>query len=357
MDSIDLRSDTVSHPTPAMRKAMAEALVGDDVFDDDPTIHALQAYAADLLGKEAGLFVTSGTQGNLIACLTHCGRGHELIVGKKAHIFKYEQGGTMVLGGISTHQVPVQPNGEIPLDDIRAAIRPDDEHDPITRLVCLENTQGGVGGVPITPGYTAQVGDLAHAHGLALHIDGARLFNAATALKVEARALVEAADSVSVCLSKGLCAPVGSVIVGSRDFIKRARRNRKLLGGGMRQAGVLAAAGLIALKDMRLRLADDHANAQALAEGLAEIPGLTVHPVHMRTNMVYFTLPESVDSAAFVAAMRDQHILLIGGPTFRLVTHYWITPERVQIVLNAIRDYMRPYAAVPGATSVIGQRG
>lgn len=341
MHTIDLRSDTVSHPTPAMRKAMAEALVGDDVFDDDPTIHELQDYAADLLGKEAGLFVASGTQGNLVACLTHCGRGSEIIVGKRAHIFQYEQGGTSALGGLILNQVPVQPTGEIALEDIQAAIRPDDEHYPITRLVCLENTQGGVGGVPITPEYTAKIGAFVHAQGLKLHVDGARLFNAAAALKVEPHKLVSHADSVSVCLSKGLCAPAGSVLVGSKEFVKQARRNRKALGGGMRQAGVLAAAGLISLKEMRLRLSEDHANAQTLADGLEEIPGLTVHPVHQRTNMVHFTLPAGIDSTAFVANLKAQNIILLGGPTFRLVTHYWITAERVQIVLNAIRQQVQ----------------
>src|SRR3954471_7982412 len=211
MKTIDLRSDTVSHPTPGMREAMANAEVGDDVFGDDPTVNELQAYAADLLGKEDALFVTSGTQGNVVAVLTHCGRGDELIVGKQAHIFQYEVGAASVIGGISMNQVPVQPNGTLNLADIEGNIRDvGNIHFPLTRLVCLENKQGGVGGVPITAEYTAQVAEIAHYHGLKLHIDGARLFNAAAALKVHPRELVAGADSVQICLSKGLCAPVGS---------------------------------------------------------------------------------------------------------------------------------------------------
>ena len=339
MDVIDLRSDTVTHPTPAMRAAMANAIVGDDVFGDDPTVNALQDYAAQLLGKEAALFVTSGTQGNVIACLTHCQRGEELIVGKEGHIFRWEVGAASALGGITMHQVAMQPNGEIKLEDIEAAIRNSaDVHHPITKLVCLENTQGGVGGVPLSADYVNRVADFVHARGLQLHIDGARLFNAAAALNVEPIELVRKADSVQICLSKGLCAPAGSLLLGTQDFINRARRIRKMLGGGMRQAGVIAATGLIALKEMRSRLREDHEHAEQLARGLAAIPGITVHPVHKRTNMVFFSVPERVDSAKFVAAMKAKNILLIGGPRFRAVTHYWITPERVDEVITAVRD-------------------
>ena len=345
MNTIDLRSDTVSHPTPAMRKAIAEAVVGDDVFGDDPTVLELQAYAADLLGKEDALFVSSGSQGNLISCLTHCGRGDELIVGKQAHIFQYEQGGSSVLGGIVMNQVPVQPNGELKLEDIKASVRtPNEDHHPTTRLICLENTQGGVGGVPITAEYTATIGEYAHSNGYKLHIDGARLFNAVAALNVDVKDLVKHADSVSFCLSKGLSAPIGSLLVGSKDFIRQARRNRKLLGGGMRQVGVLAAAGLIALKEMRLRIGEDHVTAQMLADGLSEIPGITVHPIHQRTNMLYFSIPESLNAAEFVEAMKAHNIILRGGPHFRAVTHYWIKPDHVQIVLNAVYEYMKQHA-------------
>ena len=339
MDVIDLRSDTVTHPTPAMRAAMANAIVGDDVFGDDPTVNALQDYAAQLLGKEAALFVTSGTQGNVIACLTHCQRGEELIVGKEGHIFRWEVGAASALGGITMHQVAMQPNGEIKLEDIEAAIRNSaDVHHPITKLVCLENTQGGMGGVPLSADYVNRVADFVHARGLQLHIDGARLFNAAAALNVEPIELVRKADSVQICLSKGLCAPAGSLLLGTQDFINRARRIRKMLGGGMRQAGVIAATGLIALKEMRSRLREYHEHAEQLARGLAAIPGITVHPVHKRTNMVFFSVPARVESAKFVAAMKAKNILLIGGPRFRAVTHYWITPERVDEVITAVRD-------------------
>ena len=358
METIDLRSDTVSHPTPEMRRAMAEAEVGDDVYGDDPTVNVLQEYAAELLGKEAALFVTSGTQGNVVACLTHCQRGDELIVGKSAHIFRNEGGAASVLGGISMNQLQVRPDGTLDLDDIKANLRDvTNTHHPRSRLVCLENTQGGVGGVPISAEYTAQVADLAHSHGLLLHIDGARLFNAAAALDVNPRELVKGADSVQICLSKGLVAPVGSLVVGSKDFIDRARFVRKMLGGGMRQVGVLAAAGMIALRDMRERLKEDHRNAQLLADGLATIPGITIDPVHQRTNMVLFSIPDSIDNAEFVSAMKSQNIILRGGPHFRAVTHYWITSERIQIVLNAIRAFMADHNAQPqNSASVMGQR-
>jgi threonine aldolase len=329
-----------------MRKAMAEAEVGDDVWGDDPTVIALQEYAADLLGKEAALYVPSATQGNVIAALTHCGRGDELIVGKKSHMFQWEAGAASVLGGISMSQIPVASDGTLSLEDIAANVRnPHDPHHPLTRLICLENTHGGVGGVPITADYTARIGEWVHANGFTLHIDGARLFNAAAALNVHPRDLVRPADSVQICLSKGLCAPVGALILGSRPFINRAARNRKILGGGMRQAGVIAAAGLVALRDMRERLKDDHATAQMLADGLAAIPGITVHPVHQRTNMVFFSVDERVDSADLVEALKAKDIILVGGPHFRAVTHYWITPERVRLVLEAIRAYLAAHAS------------
>jgi threonine aldolase len=340
MDTIDLRSDTVTHPTPAMREAMATAAVGDDVYGDDPTVNELEAYAADLLGKEAALFVTSGTQGNVVAMLTHCQRGDEIILGRVAHTFRYEAGAPAVLGGIHPNPLNVQRDGTLDLDEIEETIRADDVHQPRTTLICLENTQGGIGGVPITAEYTAQVGRLARKHGLKLHIDGARLFNAAAALRVQPRDLVAPADSIQICLSKGLCAPVGSLLVGSRDFIKRARRFRKMLGGGLRQAGVLAAPGLIALRDMRERLVDDHATAQQLAEGLEDIEGITVQLLYHPTNMVLFSIPPYVDNAEFVSAMKDYNIILRGGPNFRAVTHYWITPTRVEIVIEAVREFM-----------------
>lgn len=340
MDTIDLRSDTVTHPTPAMRKAMAEARVGDDVYGEDPTIIELQEYAADLLGKEAALYLPTATMSNLAAALTHCARGDQLIVSKKAHMFAYEAGGSSVLGGISMYPLDVQFDGTLRLDEIEGAICEDDPHFPHTRLVCLENTVHGAGGTPITAEYTAQVSDLAHRHGLVVHLDGARLFNAAAALGVEPRALAEPVDSVQLCLSKGLCAPLGSLLIGSRPFIAQALRVRKSLGGGMRQAGVVAAAGLIGLRDMRARLVEDHHTAQMLADGLASIEGVTVKPVHIRTNMVHFSIPDSVNVAAFVAGMTARNVTLRGGPHFRAVTHYWITPERVEHALQAMREVL-----------------
>mgnify|MGYP005858611467 FL=1 len=342
MDRIDLRSDTVTWPTPEMRQAMAEAAVGDDVFGEDPTVNALQEAAARRLGKEAGLFVASGTMGNLVAVLAHCGRGDEVILGDKAHTFVYEAGGIAALGGVHPHPVPVQPDGTLPLEAIQAAIRPDNVHMPITRLIALENTQGTVGGIPISKAYTDEVGRLAREHGLALHIDGARIFNAATALNVDVAELVAAADSVTFCLSKGLCAPVGSVLVGSREFIARAHRVRKQLGGGMRQAGILAAAGLIALDTMTLRLAEDHANARRLAEGLAALPQIDIALDQVQTNMVFFALrPEVPVSAPELAERFKRHnvwIMDMGERRFRAVTHYWIRPQDVDHALAAIAE-------------------
>lgn len=340
MDRIDLRSDTVSWPTPEMREAMAQAPVGDDVFGEDPTVNRLQDEAARRLGKEAGLFVASGTMGNLIAVLAHCTRGDEVILGNKAHTFVYEAGGIASLGGVHPHTIPVQRDGTLLLEDIERAIRPDNVHMPITRLIALENTQGTVGGIPITREYTDAVGALARRYGLALHIDGARIFNAAAALRTDVAELVAAADSVTFCLSKGLCAPVGSVLVGSRAFIARAHRIRKQLGGGMRQVGVIAAAGLIALEKMTLRLHEDHANARRLAEGLARLPQIALDLDLVQTNMVFFDLRPEVRLSAPELAERLQaqniYIMAMGPRRFRAVTHYWIRPEHIDRVLEAI---------------------
>ena len=295
---------------------MAEASVGDDVYGEDPTVIAIQDYAADLLGKPAALYLPTATMCNLTAALAHCARGDELIVSKKAHMFLYEAGGASVLGGISMYPLDLQFDGTLRLDDIEDAIREDDPHFPHTRLICLENTAHGAGGTPLSVDYTAQVGAIAARHDLRLHLDGARLFNAAAALGVEPRALAAPADSVQICLSKGLCAPLGALLAGSREFVARALRIRKSLGGGMRQAGVVAAAGLVALRDMRGRLAEDHFTAHLLAEKLADIDGVTVDPVHIRTNMVFFSIPAGVDVAAFVAAMKARNVILRGGTTF-----------------------------------------
>lgn len=346
MDTIDLRSDTVSWPTPAMREAMANAIVGDDVYGEDPTVNQLEEEAAALLGKEAGLFVTSGTQGNLISIMTHCDvRGAEIIVGDRAHTFVYEAGGVSVLGGIHPHTVPVQPDGTMDLNRIRKAIRGSNYHFPTTRLIALENTQGTLGGIPISKEYSDQVAEIAHENGLVLHIDGARFFNAATALGITAKELAETADSITFCLSKGLCAPVGSMIVGSREFIDKARRTRKILGGGMRQAGILAAAGLIAIREMTTRLEEDHANACLLGEKLQDINHVKVKSVH--TNFVFFELSEDapITPQEFMARMKeDYNVVLSPYPgythTFRAVMHYWITAERIQLVSRAMKEIL-----------------
>ena len=332
MDVIDLRSDTVTQPTPEMREAMARAVVGDDVYGEDPTVNRLEKEAAEIFGMEAGLFVSSGTQGNLIALLTHAPRGSEVILGDKAHIFLYEQGGMAALGGIMPHTLPVQTDGTLNLDDIEGAIRGDDDHFPRTKLIAIENTQGTVGGVPLSPAYTRQVSELAQRYQLKLHIDGARIFNAATAFQVSPAEMIAGADSMTFCLSKGL---------GSRDFIKTARRQRKVLGGGMRQAGILAAAGLISLNKMSRRLQEDHDNAAYFAERLKELSAITV--LSQYTNFAFFTLDESAgcQPEEFSAEMKARNIMLRPYPgykrKFRVVMHHWITQERVDEVILAMK--------------------
>jgi len=312
--------------------------VGDDVFGEDPTVRRLEEMAAERMGKEAALFVASGTMGNLVALLTHCGRGDEVILGDRSHTFVYEQGGMAALGGITPRPIPNQPDGTLRLEDIRAAIRSENVHYPRSRLVCLENTHNLCDGAPLTAEYTAAVARLAHSHGLRVHLDGARIFNAAAALNCDVRDLVREVDSVMFCLSKGLCAPVGSVLCGSADFIYEARRARKVVGGGMRQAGVLAAAGIVALEQMTGRLAEDHARARRLAEGLAQIPGVQVGPVY--TNIFYFWL-DGVPMAPqeFLHRLREQGVLVLGREDgrFRAVTHYWITDEDIEATLRAVR--------------------
>jgi threonine aldolase len=349
MNTIDLRSDTVTVPTPEMREAMATAVVGDDVYGEDPTINELEATAAEMLGKEAGLFVVSGTMGNLTSVLTHCGRGDEMILGKQAHIFRYEVASAAAYGGIQPNTLQVLPDGTMDLDEIRESIRGENPHFPTTRLICLENTHGGANGAPVPASYIAQVAEIARANNLKVHVDGARLFNAATALNTTAKALVEHADSVSVCLSKGLCAPVGSIIVGSKEFIHRARRVRKSLGGGMRQAGILAAAGLIALRQMTQRLHEDHANARLLAEGLARLPYIDIDVERVKTNMIFFALkPDAPLSVEELSAQLKAKYNIIMRPysvqdrSVRVVTHYWVKQEHVHIVLKAMSELLVP---------------
>ena len=342
MTMIDLRSDTVTRPTAAMREAMARAEVGDDVYGEDPTVNRLQAVAADWLGMGGALLVPSGTMGNLASLLAHCGRGDEVILGDRSHTFLYEQGGIAALGGIMPHTVPNRPDGTIALVDIRGAIRPDDAHFPRTRLVCLENTHNACNGSPISPETTAQVADLAHAHGLRVHVDGARLFNAAVAQGVPARDLVASVDSVTFCLSKGLSAPVGALICGETSFIAEVHRARKVLGGGMRQAGVIAAAGVVALEQMIDRLAEDHLRARRLAEGFAEIPGLEVGTVH--TNIFYFSLAEDclLTGEEVADGLKTRGVLLPNRTSrkFRAVTHCWIDDADIEKALAAMRSVM-----------------
>jgi threonine aldolase len=342
METIDLRSDTVTRPTPAMRQAMASAEVGDDVYGEDPTVNRLQEMAAERMGKQAGLFVASGTMGNLAAVLAHCQRGDEVILGNKAHTFLFEAGGISALGGVHSCQLPNQPDGSLILEDIRSAIRPDDPHDPISRLVCLENTHNRCGGTYQSPRYMHQVSELAHAHGLSVHLDGARIFNAAVAQGIQARELADPVDSVTFCLSKGLCAPVGAVLCGSHEFIRRARRVRKMLGGGMRQAGILAAAGIVALETMIERLAEDHARAARLASGLSEIPGLRVD--HPATNMVFLSIHSGQPWTAPQLAESLKPLGVLAGATgersLRLVLHYWIADRSVDQVLAAFRTLL-----------------
>ena len=335
---IDLRSDTVTHPTPAMRAAMANAEVGDDVYGDDPTINRLQELAAEKTGLEAGLFVPTGTMANLVALLTHCERGSEAIVGNCSHIYVDEAGGMAALGGIMAGVVHNQPDGTLRLEDISAAIRGDDVHCPRTRLVCLENTQNICGGLPLSRDYIHQVAQLAHSHGLRLHLDGARLFNAAAAQNISAKDMIGGVDSVMFCLSKGLCAPVGSILCGSRYFIDEALRQRKQVGGGMRQAGILAAAGILALETMVDRLEEDHRNARLLADGLRELPGIILETEIPQTNMIYFHLSPSVKKTfpEIKTQMKQRGILM----ETRLVTHYWINAKDVEKVLRDFRDVM-----------------
>jgi threonine aldolase len=341
---IDLRSDTVTQPTPAMREAMANASVGDDVYGEDPSINRLQEMAAVITGKQSGLFVPSGTMGNLAAVLSHCNRGDEVILGNMSHTFLYEAGGVSALGGVHSFQVPNQPDGSMLLEDIRAAIRKDDLHAPVTRLIILENTHNRCGGATLSLEYTRQVGQLANQRGLSLHLDGARIFNASVALGVSVAELAGPADSITFCLSKALCAPVGSVLCGSQDFIKRAKRLRKQLGGGMRQAGVLAAAGIVALETMVDRLAEDHQRARRLAQQLANIPGLTLEPGSPYTNMVYLRLGEEIllNAGQVAEHLRAYGVLVgaVGERRFRLVMHYWINDEDVNRVVAAFREVL-----------------
>jgi threonine aldolase len=336
---IDLRSDTVTQPGEAMRAVMASAPVGDDVYGDDPTVNRLQAVTAEMFGYEAGLFAPSGTQSNLIALLLHCARGDEYLVGQEAHTYKYEGGGAAVLGSIQPQPIANQPDGSIALADIEAYIKPDDMHFARTRLLALENT---IGGRVLGADYMAAATTLARSRGLATHLDGARICNAAVKQGISLREAVKGFDSVSVCLSKGLGAPVGSVLLGSRDFIEQGKRWRKMLGGGMRQAGVLAAAGLYALEHNVERLAEDHSNAADLSRALARIPQLKV--ATPQTNIFYIHMPaEACD--ALRATLARERIRATVGPATRLVTHVNISRQDVEHVVSVFTAFFQDWRA------------
>ena len=335
MRLIDLRSDTVTQPTQRMRAAMAAADVGDDVFGEDPTVNRLEAMTAEMFGKEGALFVPSGTQSNLLALLSHCERGDEYIAGQDAHCYRYEGGGAAVLGSIQPQPLEFESDGTLDLARVARAIKPADHHFARTRLLCLEDTQGG----KVLPlDYLARVRAFAGDRKLATHLDGARVFNASVRQGVPVQEISGHFDSVSVCLSKGLGAPVGSLLCGSRALLEKAHRWRKVLGGGMRQAGVLAAAGIVALTGHVERLADDHENAHRLALGLAEIEGITVDPASVQTNMVFAGI-----AGAAVGPLTDflkgRGIMVLGGENMRLVTHLDVSAEDIDTVITAFREF------------------
>ena len=343
METIDLRSDTVTLPTDAMRQAMVIAPLGDDVFEEDPTTVKLEQTLAEITGHESGLLVPSGTMGNLVGILTHCGRGDEVILGDKSHTTLYEAGGISALGGIHPHPLVNRADGTLDPAQIETAIAPDNVHFPRTRLIALENTHNACGGRVLSPDYMNQVADLATRHQLKVHLDGARIFNAAVALNINVKALTQRMHSVSVCLSKGLAAPVGSVLCGPRAFIREARRTRKIVGGGMRQCGVLAAAGLVALDHMVDRLAEDHDNAQTLAQGLANMNGIQIDPTTVQTNIVFFNLNRDNMTAQQLAdqlTAEGIRILALGPNRLRAVTHYGITAHDITYTLSALAGIM-----------------
>ena len=336
MRHADFRSDTVTRPSQAMRKVMAEAEVGDDVYGDDPTVNRLEKLGAELLGTEAALFASSGTQTNLLALLTHCGRGDEYIVGQDAHTYKYEGGGAAALGSVVPQPIELEADGSLDLAKVAAKIKPDDFHHARTRLLCLENTQGGkVLGLD----YQREAAAFARKRGLAIHLDGARIFNAAVKLGVGASTIARNYDTISVCLSKGLGAPVGSLLCGKAAFIKEARRWRKVLGGGMRQAGILAAGAIYALERNIERLAEDHANAAYLAANLAGIPGLDVLPHSGETNMVFVRLAEA-KPLELAAALEKEGIIVTPGNPMRLVTHLDISRDDATALVEGIRSFL-----------------
>ncbi|MDA1257042.1 MAG: GntG family PLP-dependent aldolase [Chloroflexi bacterium] len=344
MIRVDLRSDTVSHPSPEMRKAMYEAELGDDVYGDDPTTNALEAKAAEMLGKEAAVFVTSGTQSNLVAILAQAGRGDTILVGTKSHILNAEAGGASALGGVVIIPIAMNKRGTMDADAIRQAAAPRDHHKAPVSLLCLENTQNVAGGTALTPEEIKTMADAGREHGLRVHVDGARIFNAAVALEIPVAALATEVDTIGFCLSKGLACPIGGILAGDADVIVEARRWRKMLGAGMRQVGVIAAAGIVALDTMVDRMADDHANARKIGNALAEMPGIVIDLASVETNIVRFGVPMHKGNE-IAARLKAEGVLINGGDSdLRMVPHYGIDSEDVNIAINAMDKVMAEVA-------------
>jgi len=346
MDRIDFRSDTVTWPTASMRQAMANAPVGDDVYGEDPSVNALEALAAQMLGKEAALLVSSGTMGNTVAILAHTRRGDEAILGIDSHVMMSEAGGMAYLGGVMPRPLATDRTGKMGLGEVFKAVNPDDPHYPATRLILVENSYGSKNGYPIEPAYFQQIHNIAQENGLAVHMDGARVFNAAAALGLDVREMTQHLDSISFCLSKGLSAPVGSILCGSTDFIHKARRVRKVLGGAMRQAGVIAAAGIVALEDMVDRLTIDHENAQKLAAGLSKIEGLSVDLDLIKTNIIFCRVNQDLNLSAQGIAdelKKRANIWVDVDDVWKLrfVTHCWVGEPEVDLLLKHLRLIIR----------------
>ncbi|EHD0093040.1 low-specificity L-threonine aldolase [Vibrio vulnificus] len=334
---MDFRSDTVTRPTPAMREAMANAIVGDDVYGDDPTVNELEAFAAKEAGFEAALFTTSGTQANLLGLMAHCERGDEYLCGQQAHNYRYEAGGAAVLGSIQPQPIENNPDGTLPFDKLTAAIKPDDSHFARTKLLSLENT---INGKVLPLSYLQEARAFVDKHNLKLHLDGARVYNAATALDVPVRDIAQYFDSMTICLSKGLGAPVGSLLLGSKEYIAKARRLRKMVGGGMRQVGILAAAGKLALTEQVAQLKVDHANAKALAQGLSELPGVHVNPDFVQTNIVFAKLDDGIDINAIAQKLAKESIIITPGNPIRFVTHKDISRQDIDLFLEKLRFFL-----------------
>lgn len=334
---MDFRSDTVTRPTPAMREAMANAIVGDDVYGDDPTVNELEAFAAKEAGFEAALFTTSGTQANLLGLMAHCERGDEYLCGQQAHNYRYEAGGAAVLGSIQPQPVENNPDGTLAFDKLAAAIKPDDSHFARTKLLSLENT---INGKVLPLSYLQEARAFVDKHNLKLHLDGARVYNAATALDVPVKDIAQYFDSMTICLSKGLGAPVGSLLLGSKEYIAKARRLRKMVGGGMRQAGILAAAGKLALTEQVAQLKVDHANAKALAQGLSELPGVHVNPDFVQTNIVFAKLDDNVDINTIAQKLAEESIIITPGNPIRFVTHKDISRQDIDLFLEKLRFFL-----------------